>query len=437
MENEQAVAQQEKDSSKANAAKKKKEPKSKSKPVNTAGSSITQTLRAASGGITIYVEPEQSFYIICIPSIVKFAARFEGILRSMSRRNPGHPASLNYFAVFMWCLLAKLARVGVKSQQVVLSASEMPDASWCKLPPLVAGVIDSFGCFEDTVNHVHVAPRVTRELLTYLRTVVISAITPANAADVRVAANHFGYLPACYGAFVAGQIYVSDVLRVVSPGVVCAVSNAADFPRAVARSLLSVAVANNAFGVNVQNRLLAGVNAQDWFTGADAAVAEVPDILDGQATANFIAEKNNIAARFTNAANPANGINVPALSSLFPSVGTVDVYSIKADVCFIESLYACVTPSFSTDGTTSPTVVVSNAGYGFTCTSSAHSVTVQDCIVGALLDQARVFWVTPRDVAFALHGLNQTMRVQTTPFSISVDSLISQALHDGRRAGAY
>jgi hypothetical protein len=440
MENEPAVVQHEEtgaaNNNKAKAPKANKPRRSK-QTQQSSSSAVTQTLRTASGGATVFVEPEQTFYLVCVPELIRFAARFDGTLRSLSRRSPGHPATLNYFSVFVWCMLAKLARVGVATQQITLNSNEMPDASWCKLPPLLAGIVDSFGRFTDTVTHVSVAPRVTRNLLIYLRTVIVSALTAANAQVVRVAANHRGYVHLCYGEFLAGQIYISDLLRTFAPGVTCAVSNLAGLPRAAALSIVSAVAANNAYGNNVRARLTAGVNVQAWFTAADAARAEVAELLDAASTANFVAEKDAIQPRHTNAADPVPNIAAPALSSLFPTVGMVDVFSIKADICFIESLYACVTPSFSPDGTPSPTVVVSDAGYGFSCSSIAQNLTVQDSIVGALLEQARVFWVTPRDVAYALHGLNQTLRTQTTPFNLSVSSLLSQALADGRKVGAY
>lgn len=432
MENEPAVAQHEK---KDPVPRTSNQPKRRQKSSNS--SSVTQTLRTASGGASIFFEPEQTFYLVCVPEIVRLAARFDGTLRSMSRRNPGHPATLNYFCVFMWCLLAKLARVGIATQQIALNASEVPDASWCKLPPLLSGIVDSFGRFTDTVNRVSVAPRVTRDLLTYLLSIIVSALTPVNAAVVRVAANHRGYVRLCYGSFVAGQLYISDVLRAFAPGSVCTVSSPAQFAVSVASSIARAAALNDTLGANVSQRLVAGVDAQDWFTVNDTSAVQLPDLLDAASLVAFTASKDAVAPRHTNAANPAPNVAVPALSSVFPTAGFVDVFSIIADVSFIESLYACVTPSFTADGTASPTIVVSDAGYGFTCSSSAQSITVQDGIVGALLEQARVFWVTPRDVAYSLHGLNQTLRVQSTPFNMSISSLLAQALADGRKPGAH
>jgi hypothetical protein len=438
MENDQAVAQPEKkqNEKKSPAAKPQKQGKPK-KAAAATGSSVTASLRSSAGGATIFVEPEQTFYIPCVPEIIRFGARFDATMRSMSRRNPGHPAARVYFALFMWCMLAKFARVGIATSQIVLNAGQIPDASWVKLPPLLCGVIDSFGRFTDTVTKVSVAPRITLNLLDYLMTVLVSSLTPANVASACDPNNHLAYFRTCFGHSVHSQIIISDVLRNRGTSKRCTPDTLNDVNQAVASVIAEVGAANNGMGNAVSARLVTGVDIQDWYQANDTAPVQIRELMDAAQTQAFVASKDAVQILHVNAANPANNVAVQVVSSVFPTVGAIDVFSIKAHSCFIESLYSCRPPSFAPDGTPSPTITVSDAGYGFTASSAAQNVTVQDCIVGALLDQSRVFWVTPQNIVYALHAPNQVLRVQTTPFNTSVSSLLQQAFADGRKTGAY
>lgn len=402
----------------------------------TGSSSITASMRSISGGSSVLFVPENTFYLINLPAFLLFALRFDGHLRSLSRRRPGHPQHHEYAALIVFALLAKLCRVGVATAQLPLSATEICDASWILLPPVIAGIIGTYGQFTDT-NHVLVAPRITRSLLNYLYRVIhgLCDADPAVRGNTATIANHRDYLHDCYG--------ISSRVQAIANNWVQATGTASRFRcGGVTQAELRLAAGLMLTEHAVRNANIiapsAGVNFETYGLPGDTSAGDCAAIFDAANAPLVAATLQQAAQRFNNPAAPlgANALAI-VLQATFPSNGPVDVYSCRASVQYFTSIYDVVPIDVGPDGSCSPTVVLEQSGNGFTAATVAMCLSVQEAIVGCLIGNDHVFWTDRRGVIYSFHANNQTVRVHTTPFAVGYDSFRVRAFQDGLRAGTY
>jgi len=274
-------------------------------------------------------------------------------------------------------------------------------------------------------------------LLLYLYRIVYSLIDGGNAVRIAVTtlANHRNYLFSCYGIAARVQALAHNWVTISGSDSRFRCGGVTQAELRVAAGLMFT---EDAIRRNVLNGPSGGVNIDTYGMAGDTSAADIANIYAAGGQAQVTASLQQAVLMLQNAAAPlqAAALALP-LDALFPTNGASSVFTLRGSIQYMTSLYEVVPIGLGRDGSCSPTVVLEQSGNGFSLSTLSMCLTVQDAIVGAVIGNDHVIWCTFAGMCYSFHNVNQSVRVHTTPISMSYDAFRVRVFMDGVKSGSY
>lgn len=404
---------------------------------------MTATLRSYSSGIQFIVRPERTYYLVNLPMIITIANMFESFVRTMPRPNPGHPAAPVYAAMVIYAFMCKLVEVGVKTMQVRINPTQLPSPEIVMLPATIMMLIECFGEYVDPSNGVIIAPKVTSELLrtlSYICTIAWTGDPSANATLTPANWRHF--IEVCYSEALQIVVNVASSAEANNIGVNFRGLSADNVREAVYDLVMKIYSANIipfAAAANDIQAIIAGPGfggiGPTFLAFANPAAAGVNALIN-----NFtIPLLNRTRGRFQPLADPrANaGLPFPQLfDGLFPTSngGTVALCGHQA---YLSKYFELQKLSLHHIGNGAPLCIVQAIRQSSTVETMLRKMTIQEAILGAMLNQDCVYLVDDRGMLMNYATTGKFHPVTSTPIPAIASMMVGRGLQESLKNGHF
>jgi len=351
-------------------------------------------------GFSVMANPVINYFIVDLATILNLFLVYDTFIRQQPSRSPW--LHVGYYAgLFMYCLAARLQRIGIRYHQCGFNGNELIQVDTVELPNSIATLIEQYGYVEDEHGFVLI-PKVTQDLVLFMHRIGYDLMTAAgNHATLVVRANldYISFLAEGYsGAHAAtyGLCLIANFLGYPAP-----VTGIAQIDRNNLITYLIEKSCHDVGHVNMTQAQLDVINpwpvapvlASDTllFRGGAAPAVNAPITQDFHNA--VLAARESVGLGFGNA--PFNNGNWQSNALANDVMIPFSDLTYLSEITKMKILFVCRRLNQDTTGTKAPLVQVDNVGVAKP-TALMVGTTAQEFFYGCALSNL-VVTITPTE----------------------------------------